>query len=117
MGFEYISAEKLDNFVGNGDIIIVDLRKPVDYRKGHIRGAVNIPYNILDRKLDAVGKMKRKIETIDGFELDINKTIVFYCHRGSSSLAICVRMTRLGYNVKSVVGGISRYRGVNLVKG
>lgn len=118
MGMEYISAGKLDYYVGRDDSVIVDLRKTADYRQGHIKGAVNVPYNIIDRKLESIPVGRAgTLEFQDGVRLSSGKIIVFYCDRGSRSLAICVRMTRLGYNVKSVVGGIRQYRGKNLVNG
>ena len=41
---ETISAKMLDYYVERPDTLIIDLREPESYRKSHIRGAVNIPY-------------------------------------------------------------------------
>ena len=41
---ETISAKMLDYYVDRPDTLIIDLREPESYRKSHIRGAVNIPY-------------------------------------------------------------------------
>ena len=44
MKFEVISAGELDRCVENGQGLVIDLRSPDEYRAGHIRGAVNLPY-------------------------------------------------------------------------
>ena len=44
---ETISAKMLDYYVDRPDTLIIDLREPESYRKSHIRGAVNIPYEEL----------------------------------------------------------------------
>lgn len=114
MALEYISAKKMDYYVGREDSIIVDLRRPAEYKKGHIRGAVNVWYGVIDKKLDEMIYKRRKPRygDLDGIiDVKIYKNIIFYCERGSLSLAICGKMSRLGYNVKSVVGGLSQYRG------
>ena len=35
------------SFVNNGNIVLIDLRKPADYKAGHIARAVNIPFDTL----------------------------------------------------------------------
>ena len=44
---ETISAKMLAYYVDRPDTLIIDLREPESYRKSHIRGAVNIPYEEL----------------------------------------------------------------------
>ena len=44
MKLEVISAGELDRCVENGQGLVIDLRSPDEYRAGHIRGAVNLPY-------------------------------------------------------------------------
>ena len=45
---ETISAKMLDYYVERSDAVIIDLRDPVSYKKGHVRNAVNIPYHELE---------------------------------------------------------------------
>ena len=93
-----ISAGELDRYIGKKDAAIIDLRTPEEYRKSHIRTAVNIPYE----KLNACRQFSRK------------KQLILYCERGSSSLFAARELTKMGYQVKSVVGGIRCYQGSNL---
>ena len=40
---ETISARDLDGYINRPDAVIIDLRTPEEYKKSHIRTAVNIP--------------------------------------------------------------------------
>lgn len=52
---------------------------------------------------------------IKGKEIEKNKIIVIYCDRGAHSFYICSKLAELGYNVKSLAGGINSYRGRYLI--
>lgn len=96
---ETISAKMLDYYVGRSDTIIIDLRDREEYRAGHVRGAVNIPYEEFDENEDFP---RRKI-------------LVLYCDRGGASMMAAKQLARRGYQTRSVIGGFQAYRGRNLV--
>ena len=96
MNFEIISANSIDEYIGNINVIIIDLRSPYDYYKGHIPTAVNIPYRDFEKGKHGLAK---------------NKTLIFYCERGSTSLILARDLSEEGYKVKSIYGGIGAYRG------
>ena len=62
--FEQISADELRARLRNGEVVLLDVRPRVEYKAGHLPGAVSIPINKLERRLS---------------ELPPNKTIVAYC--------------------------------------
>jgi rhodanese-related sulfurtransferase/DNA-binding transcriptional ArsR family regulator len=62
--FEQISADELRTRLRNGEVILLDVRPRVEYKAGHLPGAVSIPINKLERRLS---------------ELPPDKTIVAYC--------------------------------------
>ncbi len=62
--FEQISADELRTRLRNGEVVLLDVRPRVEYKAGHLPGAVSIPINKLERRLS---------------ELPPNKTIVAYC--------------------------------------
>lgn len=95
MDFGLIAAKELDRCVRDESAFIIDLRIPEEYRRYHIRGAVNIPYERLERTL--------------GFP--DNRTLILYCERGSVSMAAARKLAARGYRVKTVIGGIHAYRG------
>lgn len=96
---ETISAKELDRFVQDGRTLIVDLRPRMDYLRGHIRGAVNVPH----------GNFRAELSGRRG------ETIVLYCERGAMSMSVARELEQQGYHTKSVVGGIRAYRGKNMV--
>lgn len=96
---ETISVKMLDYYVDRPDTLIIDLREPESYRRSHIRGAVNIPYE----------------ELSENPPIPKEKLLVFYCDRGGASMAAARDYVRKGWKTRSVIGGFAAYRGRNLV--
>lgn len=96
---ETISPKMLDYYVDNKRAFIIDLRKAADFDRGHIKGAVSVPYQ--------GGRFV--------FRPPKGKEIILYCERGSLSLMAARELVRDGYRVRSVIGGMHAYTGNNLV--
>lgn len=96
---ETISAKMLDYFIDRSDSVIIDIRDPDSYRKSHIRGAINYPYE----ELNSIQNLPK------------DKLLIFYCQRGGSSMSAARLFLRKGYRTRSLVGGFEAYRGRNLV--
>lgn len=116
MGFEYINAARLDAYVGVQGVVIIDLREPEQYAASHFAGAINVPYRRMEVLLDNAGYDRNGSFIINGNVYDRSIYFVFYCERGSLSMIIGSRMSSLGYNARTVVGGIRQYRGRNMVR-
>lgn len=99
-GIEPVSADRIDSYAGKPDVVLIDLRTPEEFRKGHIRGAVNLPYEELE----------------EGRRPPRGKLLVLYCERGAASLAMGRELAEEGYQVKSVIGGLRAYRGKLLTR-
>ncbi len=99
-GLETISPKMLDYYVDNKKAFIIDLRSAQEFNRGHIKGAVSVPYE--------GGRFL--------FRPPKDKDVVLYCERGSHSLMAARELARDGYRVRSVIGGMQAYRGMNLVK-
>ena len=94
-----ISVRELDEYVSRyPDVYLIDVRPENEYRFSHIRHAINIPY-----EEGIIWKFPEE------------KELVVYCERCSTSMIAAREMKRAGYRVVSVSGGISEYRGRNLV--
>jgi rhodanese-related sulfurtransferase len=77
------------------DFILVDVRGPISFAKGHVQGAINIPH----------GKMSAS--RMSDYLKD--KTFVVYCagpHCNGANKA-AVRLARLGLPVKMMIGGVT----------
>lgn len=96
MSFDTISTNELVKYIGNPNVMIIDLRDRSEYDVGHIPGAVNIPYEDLDSYKDRLNRRQQ---------------LIFYCDRGNISLLAARDLMKYGYNIKSLYGGIKAYRG------
>lgn len=90
-----ISSKEVERFLFHKDYIVIDLRKPAEYRKRHLKGAVCIPYE----------RLKNQIPLLK------YRTLILYCDRGGLSMQAARELAAMGYSVKSMVGGIEGYQG------
>jgi len=77
--------------------VLLDVRTPQEYSKGHIPTSKNIPLQVID-------KVKALIKNKD-------VPLFVYCNSGSRSSQAVIELRRMKYtNVKNI-GGISAYAG------
>ncbi|MBT9775871.1 rhodanese-like domain-containing protein [Clostridium sp. MCC353] len=97
MSFPTITLDELEYYLDQGrDMTVVDLRNRASYQMGHIKGAVNIPFNEIDYNLDRLPR---------------DKMLVLYCSRGGQSLRASRYLSTMGYQPVNVANGITYYRG------
>jgi rhodanese-related sulfurtransferase len=101
MAFETIRAKDIEAYIGRKDLAIIDLSNQTEYRRGHIPTAINIPYEEFEQRKK---------------ELSFYNELILYCDRGNLSLLLARDLSKEGYPVKNIHGGISAYRG-RLIKG
>lgn len=75
------------------DIKLLDVRSSAEYRSGHIAKAVNVPLN--------------KIDTYNGKE----KQVYVICQSGMRSKKAAKVLSKKGYEVTNVRGGMSQWNG------
>ena len=98
-----IAAYEIDCFISinQSKILILDVRSDREYKEGHIKNAVNMPYD----------------KIVDGLKNTNNDIIVLvYCSRGGRSMRAAKLLYYKGYRVVNVVGGLKEYNGKNIVK-
>ena len=78
-----------------GDVVIVDVRLPSDFRAGHIPGAFNLPNG--------------RWENVKGLSKD--KLHVLYCYSQTCHLAAeaAVELLKQGYRVQEMEGGYATW--------
>lgn len=92
---ELITAEKVkDKLERNEKIILLDVRQQSEYEHAHIKNAKSIPLAQLPKRIK---------------ELDKNKEIIVYCHRGMGSYHAALFLKQKGYKTLSLEGGIDRW--------
>lgn len=75
----------------DGGIVLLDVRMPDEYEKGHIKGSVNIPLN----QIPAIGQRYPDKAT----------KFLVYCQSGKRSAKACVFLEKLGYAEPCNMGG------------
>lgn len=96
MEFVQISSLELEQYINCKNCIIIDLREKNYYDEGHVPGAINIPYEVLEEKIGL---------------LDKSKEFIMYCERGGRSFIAAKRFGDM-YNIKIVTGGMHSYKGI-----
>lgn len=87
-----LPREELTKLLRAGNVVLVDVRPPIEFAHGHLRGAISMPIAELESRID---------------ELPRNKRIVAYC-RGAYCLfadeAVALLRTR-GFDAVRLEGG------------
>ncbi len=96
MSFSIIPISELVKYLQKPGTILIDLRDEEDYRSGHIKGAVNIPYERWQREKDG---WRHRYDTV-----------IFYCDRGNQSMYAAREMNKQGYHAISIAGGYQGYQ-------
>ena len=78
--------------------MIIDIRDPEKYAKGHLDGAVNIPFFSLYFHPENY--------------LEKSKKYILYCQSGSNSFLLVTYLNKLGYHCVNLEGGYAK----NLLK-
>ena len=92
--FETIATNRALELINDGAVVI-DVRTEEEYNGGHVKGAINIPLDVID--------------TID-YEKDV--TIIVYCASGVRSLEAVNKLSNMGYtNLYNLDGGMLNWGG------
>ena len=79
---------------------LIDVRDRESYEEGHLQGAVSVPLEELDERMETFPR---------------DRMIVCYCQRGSSSLMACRKLAEAGFRAVNAAGGLMAYRGNHLI--
>lgn len=96
MAFEYINIRQIVPTALSNDAIIVDIRTPDRFHKGHIPMAVNLPLEHIRNRQVSLPK---------------TRTLIVYCDTGGASTQAARILSNMGYKVINCVGGLKSYTG------
>lgn len=97
-----VSAPEFDKEIKANSVQLLDVRTPQEYAEGHIDGASNINIHSDD--------FQQRAEK----ELSKDSTILVYCRSGRRSMEAAEMLTKLGYKVVNLKGGIIEWKGDGL---
>ena len=86
----------------NNNFKIIDIRSSKDYELYNIEDSINIPYNLL----------------IDKHKLFLNNRNTYFiiCKNGDISYLATKYLSKYGYHVVNVIGGIDHFKGTVITK-
>ena len=88
---QIIQRESAEELMDNTkEILIIDVRDADEYEKGHIRNAINIPYNQLEQHLDELMAYQ-------------DTPIFIYCQSGNRSKIAGEKLEELGFTKVYVI--------------
>ena len=93
-----ISAPEFEKEIKSDSVQLVDVRTLQEYAEGHIDGALNI--NVQSDNFKVLAQR----------ELSKNSTVFVYCLSGRRSLDATEILTKLGYKVVNLKGGIIEWK-------
>jgi rhodanese-related sulfurtransferase len=110
-----IGVEEFDEMIENhDDVLVVDVREPEEFHRGHIPGALSVPRGILESAADASCKLN--VEKLSGAR---DRTIVLCCQNGARSALAADTLRQMGFaRAYNLAGGIDLWEaeGFALVK-
>ena len=85
------TADEVAQRLAGRSVVVLDVRQPAEWRRGHIAGSHNVPLAQLQRALHTVPK---------------GKPIVTVCASGHRSAAAARLLEHAGYEVENLKGGL-----------
>jgi len=77
--------------------IVIDVRTPQEFQSGHIKNAINIPYEVIGFKMKDVTEEK-------------DREVLLYCRTGRRSGIALETLKKLGYTHAKNVGGYETFK-------
>jgi len=86
-----VDAATVAERLADRSVAVIDVRQPAEWRRGHIRGSLNLPLTQLASRLH---------------RLPNDKTIVVVCASGHRSALAARTLQRAGYQAENLKGGM-----------
>jgi rhodanese-related sulfurtransferase len=101
-GGSQVNTLQATQMINKEDALVLDVREPVEYDKGHILNARNIPLGELDKRADELSRWKAK-------------RVIVACATGARSGAALAVLKKHGFtNVVSLAGGVGAWQQAGL---
>ena len=101
-GEKRLSPQEAVRLINDRHALVLDVRAPADFKKGHILNAVNVPQAKLGERLNELGK-------------DTTRPIVVYCALGGVAAQASHTLKKAGYaEVYPIKGGLNGWLSASL---
>ena len=100
-GGKPMTCSQLVSLMNADQAVLVDVRANADYQAGHVHGAINIPHTKIATRISEIEKHREKI-------------IVLTDQMGQHAGGAGKEMTKQGYTVRRLSGGMSEWQQQNM---
>ncbi len=87
----------LEEYAETENAVLLDVRTPQEYRKGHVPGSKNVPLQTIDNVMSITENK--------------DTALFVYCYSGARSRQATAILQHMGYTKVQNIGGIATYRG------
>lgn len=95
--YKQISASKAHDMIDKNEVVILDVRETYEYETGHLKDAINIPFDELE---------DRFIQEVTD---DKSEKIIIYCQSGSRAQIAAETLVALDFKNVYTFGGIDSW--------
>jgi rhodanese-related sulfurtransferase len=110
---EEVSVRDPDDGLRSGTVdLLIDVREPFEWDKGHLPGAVNVPRGLLELRADPDSPV-----TDPALSGNKDARVILYCTKAPSARSVLAAQTlgKMGYsNVAALRGGLEEWRAQGL---
>jgi rhodanese-related sulfurtransferase len=101
-GEKRLSPADAVRLINDQNAVVLDVRGPADFKKGHILNAINIPAARLDERLNEIARFRER-------------PLLCYCALGTVAPQACAKLRGLGFATVYVLkGGLNAWQGASL---
>lgn len=99
----FLSPANAIRLMNNDDeVLIIDIRTAADYKKGHIKGAKNMPLSDFAKSVDGISGEK-------------DRPVLIYCNSGNTVTRAIKLLKNAGFEkVNNLAGGIAAWKEANM---
>jgi len=94
-----VDPQQAAELLRSREAVVLDVREPIEWKAGHIRGSIHIPLGELAGRTDSLPR---------------DRTIIAVCRSGNRSAAAARTLQRDGYRVENLSGGMRRWERAGL---
>ena len=105
---ENLTPEQAQAEISKGNVILIDIREPEEFKQGKIAGSVNAARGMLEFYADPSMPYYKS-------EFNKDKRLILYCASSGRSALAVKTLKEMGYkNVAHIDGGIKAWKAANL---
>ena len=94
---EQVSAEQAQPQIDAGEVTLLDVREPSEWRAGHVEGAIHLP----------LGQLRTEL-------VPDEKPVIVICHVGGRSQAAAEALKGAGFDARNLAGGMLAWEAAGL---